>query len=132
MTALDKAYDRFARAHYVRRRLRGPEHVAALLEAAAVPPGKVDTAFWRQIRGEWLWGVSPATGRATCSRSRSGSSDGGIGGGGGDGATSSRASRTVSAACLTMAAAATSVAAARRPNPGVLTKALAGIRSSAR
>jgi len=60
MTALDRAYDKFARAHYVRRRLRGPEHVAALLEAAAVPPGKVNTAFWRQIRGEWLWGVSSA------------------------------------------------------------------------
>ena len=59
MTALDKAYDSFARKHYVRRPLRGPEHVAALLEAAAVPPGKVDAIFWRQLRSEWLWGLSP-------------------------------------------------------------------------
>ena len=59
MTALDKAYDSFTREHYVRRPLRGPEHVAALLEAAAIPPGKVDAIFWRQIRSEWLWGVSP-------------------------------------------------------------------------
>ena len=59
MTALDKAYDNFAREHDVRRRLRGPKHVAALLEAAAVPPGKVDAEFWRQVRAEWLWGVSP-------------------------------------------------------------------------
>jgi hypothetical protein len=59
MTALDKAYDSFAREHYVRRPLRSPAHVAALLEAAAVPPGKVDAIFWRQIRAEWLWGVSP-------------------------------------------------------------------------
>lgn len=60
MTALDKAYDTFAREHYVRRPLRGPEHVAALLEAAAIPPGKVDARFWRRIRSEWFWGLSPA------------------------------------------------------------------------
>ena len=60
MTALDQVYSRFAREHYVGRPLRQPEHVQALLEAAAVPPGKVDENFWRQIRSDWLWGVSPA------------------------------------------------------------------------
>jgi hypothetical protein len=60
MTAQDKVYFRFAREHYVGRPLRDPEHVEALLEAAAVPPGKVDEAFWRQIRADWVWGVSSA------------------------------------------------------------------------
>ena len=60
MTVLDKVYFRFARAHYVGRPLRRPEHVEALLEAAAVPPGKVDETFWHQIRSDWLWGVSAA------------------------------------------------------------------------
>jgi hypothetical protein len=60
MTALDKVYFRFAREHYMGRPLRRPEHVEALLEAAAIPPGKVDETFWRQIRSDWLWGVSAA------------------------------------------------------------------------
>lgn len=60
MTAQDRVYFRFARDHYVGRPLRDPEHVEALLEAAAVPPGKVDKAFWRQVRADWVWGVSPA------------------------------------------------------------------------
>jgi len=60
MTALDRVYHRFARTHYVGRRLRRPEHVQALLEAAAIPPGKIDAAFWQRVRSEWLWGVSPA------------------------------------------------------------------------
>jgi hypothetical protein len=59
MTALDKVYYRFAREHYVGRPLREPEHIEALLEAAAIPPGKVDDAFWRELRPDWLWGVSP-------------------------------------------------------------------------
>lgn len=58
MTALDRVYFRFARDHYVRCPLREPEHVEALLEAAEIPPGKVDDSFWRQIRPDWLWGVS--------------------------------------------------------------------------
>ena len=58
MTTLDKVYFRFAQEHYVGRRLRGPEHVQALLEAASIPPGKVDEEFWRRIRSDWLWGVS--------------------------------------------------------------------------
>ena len=60
MTALDKVYFRFAHNHYVGRPLRDPEQVEALLEAADVPPGKVDDAFWAQIRPDWLWGVSPS------------------------------------------------------------------------
>ena len=60
MTAHDRVYFRFAREHYVGRPLRDPEHVEALLEAAAVPPGKVDDSFWRQIRPDWVWGVSAA------------------------------------------------------------------------
>jgi hypothetical protein len=60
MTAIDNVYFRFAREHYVGRPLRGPAHVEALLEAAAIPPGKVDETFWRQIRSDWLWGVSAA------------------------------------------------------------------------
>ncbi|HMH53175.1 MAG TPA: hypothetical protein VK548_23260 [Candidatus Acidoferrum sp.] len=59
MTVLDRVYSRFARAHYVRRPLRRPEHVEALLKAAAIPPTKVDETFWRQIRPDWFWGVSP-------------------------------------------------------------------------
>lgn len=58
MTALDRVYFRFAREHYVRRPLRRPEHVQAVLEAAAIPPGKVDETFWRQITSDWLWGIS--------------------------------------------------------------------------
>ena len=58
MTALDKVYFRFARAHYVGRPLRDSEHVEALLEAAEVPPGNVSDAFWGRIRSDWLWGVS--------------------------------------------------------------------------
>jgi len=58
MTVLDQVYSRFAQEHYVGRPLRRPEHVAALLKAAAIPPTKVDDAFWRQIRSDWLWGVS--------------------------------------------------------------------------
>ena len=58
MTALDKVYYRFARAHYVGQALRDPEHVEALLEAAAIPPGKVDASFWRQLRADWVWGLS--------------------------------------------------------------------------
>ena len=60
MTAHDRVYFRFAREHYVGRPLRDPEHVEALLEAAEVPPGKVDEAFWRQVRPDWVWGVSSA------------------------------------------------------------------------
>jgi hypothetical protein len=60
MTAIDQLYSRFAREHYVGRPLRRPEHVAALLEAAAIPPGQVDETFWRRIRSDWLWGVSAA------------------------------------------------------------------------
>ena len=60
MTVLDQVYSRFARAHYVRRPLRRPEHVEALLKAAAIPPTKADAMFWRQIRPDWFWGVSPA------------------------------------------------------------------------
>ena len=60
MTAQDKVYFRFAREHYVGRPLRDPEHVEALLEAAAIPPGKVDETFWRQLRADWVWGVSSA------------------------------------------------------------------------
>jgi hypothetical protein len=60
MTAHDRVYFRFAREHYVGRPLRDPEHVEALLEAAEVPPGKVDEAFWRQVRADWVWGVSSA------------------------------------------------------------------------
>ena len=59
MTALDQVYSRFAREHYVDRLFRRPEHVEALLEAAAIPPTKVDETFWRQIRPDWFWGVSP-------------------------------------------------------------------------
>ena len=59
MTALDKVYFRFAREHYVGRPLRDPEHVEALLEAAEVPPGKVDASFWQAVSPEWVWGVSP-------------------------------------------------------------------------
>ena len=58
MTVLDKVYRHFARDNYVGRPLRRPEHVEAVLEAAAVPPAKVDETFWRQIRSDWLWGVS--------------------------------------------------------------------------
>ena len=58
MTVLDRVYSRFAREHYVGRPLRRPEHVEALLKAAAVPATKVDETFWRQIRSDWLWGVS--------------------------------------------------------------------------
>jgi hypothetical protein len=58
MTVLDQVYSRFAEEHYVGRRLRQPEHVEALLQAAAVPPAQVDGSFWRQIRSDWLWGVS--------------------------------------------------------------------------
>jgi hypothetical protein len=58
MRVLDQVYSRFAEEHYVGRPLRRPEHVAALLQAAAVPPAKVDETFWRQIRSDWLWGVS--------------------------------------------------------------------------
>jgi len=60
MTAHDRVYFRFAREHYVGRPLRDPEHVEALLEAAEIPPGKVDEAFWRQVRPDWVWGVSSA------------------------------------------------------------------------
>jgi len=60
MTAQDKVYYRFAREHYVGQPLRSPEHVEALLEAAAIPPGKVDAAFWRELRADWVWGVSSA------------------------------------------------------------------------
>jgi hypothetical protein len=60
MTAHDRVYFHFAREHYVGRPLRDPEHVEALLEAAAVPPGKVDAGFWRQVRTDWVWGVSSA------------------------------------------------------------------------
>jgi hypothetical protein len=60
MTVRDKVYSRFAREHYVGRPLRRPEHVEALLEAAAIPPGKVDETFWRHISSDWLWGVSAA------------------------------------------------------------------------
>ena len=60
MTVLDRVYSRFAREHYVGRLFRRPEHVEALLEAAAIPPTKVDETFWRQIRPDWFWGVSPA------------------------------------------------------------------------
>ena len=59
MTQLDQVYQRFVNEHYVSRPLRGREHVKALLEAAAVPPAQVDAAFWRQLRAEWLWGISP-------------------------------------------------------------------------
>lgn len=58
MTVLDQVYSRFARENYVGRPLRRPEHVEALLVAAAVPPAQVDEAFWRQIRSDWFWGVS--------------------------------------------------------------------------
>jgi len=58
MTVLDRVYSRFARENYVGRPLRRPEHVEAVLEAAAVPPAKVDEAFWRRIRADWFWGVS--------------------------------------------------------------------------
>jgi hypothetical protein len=58
MTVLDRVYSRFARDHYVRRPLRRPEHVEAVLKAAAIPPTKVDETFWRQIRPDWFWGVS--------------------------------------------------------------------------
>jgi hypothetical protein len=60
MTAQDKVYFRFAREHYVGRPLRDPEHVEALLEAAEIAPGKVNEAFWRQLRADWVWGVSSA------------------------------------------------------------------------
>jgi hypothetical protein len=60
MTALDKVYYRFAREHYVGQPLRSPEHIEALLEAAAIAPGKVDASFWRGLRPDWVWGVSPA------------------------------------------------------------------------
>jgi hypothetical protein len=59
MTVLDKVYFRFAGQHYVGKPLREPEHVEALLDAAAIPPGKVDAAFWRTVRPEWVWGISP-------------------------------------------------------------------------
>jgi hypothetical protein len=68
MTAHDRVYFRFAREHYVGRPLRDPEHVEALLEAAAVPPGKVDDAFWRQVRADWVWGVSSAPFDGTAAR----------------------------------------------------------------
>ena len=58
MTVLDKVYTRFARDNYVGRPLRRPAHVEAVLEAAAIPPTKADETFWRQIRSDWLWGVS--------------------------------------------------------------------------
>ena len=60
MTVFDRVYSRFARAHYVRRPLRGPEHVEALIAAAAIPPAKVDATIWRQISPDWFWGVSAA------------------------------------------------------------------------
>jgi hypothetical protein len=60
MTVLDRVYSRFAREHYVRRPLRRPEHVEALLKAAAIPLTDVDETFWRRIRPDWFWGVSPA------------------------------------------------------------------------
>jgi hypothetical protein len=60
MTAHDRVYFRFAREHYVGRPLRDPEHVEALLEAAEIPPGMVDETFWRQVRPDWVWGVSSA------------------------------------------------------------------------
>ncbi|MBM3221736.1 MAG: hypothetical protein FJZ38_24200 [Candidatus Rokubacteria bacterium] len=60
MTAHDRVYFRFAREHYVGRPLRDPEHVEALLEAAEVPPGKVDESFWRQVTPDWVWGISSA------------------------------------------------------------------------
>ena len=50
MTVLDQGYSRFAREHYVGRLFRRPEHVEALLKAAAIPATKVDKTFW---------GVSP-------------------------------------------------------------------------
>lgn len=59
MTVLDQVYSRFAREHYVGRRFRRPEHVEAVLKAAAIAPTKVDETFWRQIRPDWFWGVSP-------------------------------------------------------------------------
>ena len=58
MTVLAKVYRHFARDTYVCRPLRRPEHVEAVLEAVAIPPAKVDERFWRQIRSDWLWGVS--------------------------------------------------------------------------
>ena len=59
MTSLEQVYQRFVNEHYMRHPLRGREHLEALLEAAAVPPGQVDAAFWRRLRAEWLWGISP-------------------------------------------------------------------------
>jgi hypothetical protein len=41
-------------------RRRDDRTEAVQLEAAAVPPGKVDESFWRQIRSDWVWGVSAA------------------------------------------------------------------------
>ena len=58
MNVLDQVYSRFAREHYVGRPLRQPEHVEAVLKAAEIPPRRVDQRFWRQIRSDWLWGVS--------------------------------------------------------------------------
>ena len=64
MTVLEQVYSRFARDHYVGRLFRRPEHVEALLKAAAMPPTKVDETFWRQIRPDWFWGVSPFPSKA--------------------------------------------------------------------
>jgi hypothetical protein len=68
MTALDKVYFHFAGQHYVGRPLREPEHVEALLDAAAISPGKVDAAFWRRLRAEWVWGLSAAPFEGTRAR----------------------------------------------------------------
>ena len=59
MTPLDQVYQRFVNEHYISRPLRNREHLEALLEAAAISPGQVDADFWRQLRTEWFWGVSP-------------------------------------------------------------------------
>ena len=68
MTAIDQVYTRFAEENYVGRPLRRPEHVQALLEAAAIPPTKADESFWRRISSDWLWGVSPTPFEGTRAR----------------------------------------------------------------
>jgi hypothetical protein len=52
-------YEEFVATHYVDRTFRSPVQVQAVIHAAGLKPQQVTEDFWKEVRPEWLWGMSP-------------------------------------------------------------------------
>jgi len=52
-------YEQFVAEHYAEKPLRHPVHVEAVIGAAGVRPTDVGQEFWKELRPEWLSGMSP-------------------------------------------------------------------------